>query len=263
MTDDPRIKQIYKLIQKGNLILKNALDNPSSFPISPFSIWVAEIVQFMIDNIGTDNAYFSLFAESVASEKKRSVVYPSSYHIGLGIGILHSLLEYLNEHPDFSKSKNVNPINQIEMICNNFHLIARQLRARREGRSTLEIEDEYDVQDLFHSILWLFFADIRPEEYTPSYAGGSSRMDFLLKKEKIAVETKMTRKGKGTEDNRIGQELLLDIERYQEHPDCATLICFVYDPGGRVGNPLGITTDLMKKNTTKLKIRVFIRPTGY
>jgi hypothetical protein len=24
------------------------------------------------------------------------------------------------------------------------------------------------------------FDDIRPEEYTPSYAGGSSRIDFLL-----------------------------------------------------------------------------------
>ena len=34
---------------------------------------------------------------------------------------------------------------------------------------------------------WFFdfaFDDIRPEEYTPSYAGGSSRIDFLLKDEK-------------------------------------------------------------------------------
>ena len=42
------------------------------------------------------------------------------------------------------------------------------------------MEDEYDVQDLFHALLTIYFEDIRKEEWSPSYAGGASRMDFLL-----------------------------------------------------------------------------------
>jgi hypothetical protein len=49
---------------------------------------------------------------------------------------------------------------------------------RHDGRPTLGVGDEYDVQDLLHALLRLFFDDIRPEERTPSYAGESTRMDF-------------------------------------------------------------------------------------
>ena len=57
------------------------------------------------------------------------------------------------------------------------------------------MEDEYDVQGLLHALLHLYFNDIRAEEWTPSYAAGSSRIDFLLKNERIIVETKKTRRG--------------------------------------------------------------------
>ncbi|ODS32894.1 MAG: hypothetical protein SCARUB_02000 [Candidatus Scalindua rubra] len=69
-------------------------------------------------------------------------------------------------------------------ICKKFHFVARQLRNRFNNRPTLEIEDEYDVQDLLHSLLKIYFDDIRVEEWVPSYAGSSSRIDFLLKKGK-------------------------------------------------------------------------------
>ena len=59
----------------------------------------------------------------------------------------------------------------------------------------MEVDDEYDVQYLTHALLLLDFEDVRPEEWTPSYAGGSSRMDFLMKAEKIVLEVKKTRKG--------------------------------------------------------------------
>ena len=85
----------------------------------------------------------------------------------------------------------------IKQICTRFHLVARQLRKRHDDRSTLDISDEYDVQDLLHSLLCLFFDDIRSEEGTPSYAGQSSRMDFLLKNESIVIEVKKTRQGLG------------------------------------------------------------------
>ena len=141
-------------------------------------------------------------------------------------------------------------------IFDRFLLVARQLRNRHSDRATLEVNDEYDVQDLLHSLLRLYFSDIRTEEWTPSYAGSSSRMDFLLKNEKAIIETKMIRVG--LTQKVLGEQLLIDIEKYKKHPDCDTLLCFVYDPQGLIGNPRGIENDLKKKE--RPKVEVFIRP---
>ncbi len=65
------------------------------------------------------------------------------------------------------------------------------MRCRYENRETLKIEDEYDVQDLLHALLLLYFDDVRAEDY----AGKSSRMDFLLKNERVVIEVKKTRLG--------------------------------------------------------------------
>ena len=45
---------------------------------------------------------------------------------------------------------------------------------------------------LLHALLLLYFDDIRAEEWTPSYAGKSARMDFLLKNEGVVIEVKKT-----------------------------------------------------------------------
>jgi len=82
----------------------------------------------------------------------------------------------------------------LENIFNNFHSYVNQLKNRHDKRAPLEIDDEYDVQDALHAILKLHFKDIREEEYTPSYAGSSSRVDFLLKEEQIVIEVKKLEK---------------------------------------------------------------------
>jgi hypothetical protein len=121
----------------------------------------------------------------------------------------------------------------------------------------LEVDDEYDVQELLHALLVLEFDDVRPEEWTPSYAGGSSRMDFRLKKERIVVEVKRTRPtltARGVRD-----QLLIDIGCYQAHPDCDLLFCFVYDPDGRISNPRGFENDL-SNSSSGLAVHVLVRP---
>jgi hypothetical protein len=95
----------------------------------------------------------------------------------------------------------------IVKLINSFHIIARQLINRYDKRDSLIINDEYDVQDLLNSLLHIEFDDVRPEEYTPSYAGSSTRMDFLLKNEKIVIEVKK----------------ILDSQHYKAHPDCKHL----------------------------------------
>jgi len=150
-------------------------------------------------------------------------------------------------------------VDQIQVLCDRFHLVARQISTRHDNRSTIEINDEYDVQDLFHSLLRLFYEDIRDEEWAPSYAGGASRMDFLLPEEETVIEIKKTRDG--LKEKQLGEQLIVDIEKYQSHPQCKKLVCFVYDPEEKIKNPRGIERDLNRSGDT-LEVVVMIRPSG-
>lgn len=176
------------------------------------------------------------------------------------ISVLESLIdeviEYWEDEPE-SHIQELSAIDKVELLIRRFHKVARQLRSRHASRNTIEIEDEYDVQDLFHSLLRIYFDDVRGEEYTPSYAGAASRVDFLLKEEKIIIEIKKTRPGLSAKE--VGEQLIIDSQRYQAHPDCNTLVCFVYDPEGRVANPRGIENDLTKE-LNGVPVTVFITP---
>lgn len=158
----------------------------------------------------------------------------------------------------------VNPISRpitydkiLENIFNHFHIVAKQLKRRFNNRGTIELNDEYDVQDLLHALLKLHFDDVRPEEWTPSYAGGNKRMDFLIKDEEIAIEVKMTRKG--LKDKEVGDQLIIDIANYQKHPNCKKLYCFVYDKDEIIRNPRGLEKDL-EMASSEIAIKAFIRP---
>ena len=173
--------------------------------------------------------------------------------------ILESMIQEIEDYWD---DNNINqPIifasDNIKILCDRFHLFARQLKSRHGSRNTIEINDEYDVQDLFHALLNLYFDDIRDEEWTPSYAGGASRVDFLLKKEQTVIEIKKTREK--LTDKEVGEQLIIDITKYKSHSDCKTLICFVYDPERRIKNPRGLENDLSKP-TDGMIVQVFIRP---
>lgn len=145
----------------------------------------------------------------------------------------------------------------VEKILKRFHKVVVQLRTRRDTRPPLKMEDEYDVQYLLHALLLVSFDDVRPEETGPSVAGARPRVDFLLKAEQIVIEVKKTRESLSTKD--LANELFADIARYQAHPDCATLICFIYDPDGRVSNVSGFTSDI-QMTASKMPVRVHVVP---
>lgn len=168
---------------------------------------------------------------------------------------IHDRLELYPESEGSNSKALINSIDNIEKLFARFHSVARQLRQRHDDRPTLDINDEYDVQDLLHGLLKVYFDDIRPEEWTPSYAGGCTRMDFLLKAEKIVVEVKKTRSKLGAKE--IGSELADDILRYRSHPDCKTLVCFVYDPEERILNPRGLEHDLSQP-VGELQVKVYV-----
>jgi hypothetical protein len=250
-------ERLEQLIQKGNTVLSTHTPNPPNvigFPTlnnEQFTAWQTQTLSYLQSNLPSDNQYFKSFVSNVKRGYKSDV--------NKGIGILKSLLEDMN----LGLFKNnpieefVDPSNSLLTIIERFHLVVRQLRNRYDSRNTLDVNDEYDVQNLLHSLLILHFDDIRAEEWTPSYAGKSSRMDFLLKDYKIIIEVKKTRSNLKTRE--VGSQLIEDIARYKVHPDCETLICFVYDPEGLIGNPRGLENDL-SSDDNNLKVRVYIRP---
>lgn len=136
----------------------------------------------------------------------------------------------------------VDAIQVVLQIGGRFKTVSRQLRQRHSNRDTLEVKDEYDFQDLFHALLRLFFDDVRAEEWTPSYAGGNKRTDFLVPAHSLAIELKHSRRSMTTKD--LGDQLVIDIANYKAHPSVRIIVCLVFDPDGYVVNPAGIEADL-------------------
>lgn len=119
---------------------------------------------------------------------------------------------------------------------------------RRKGSQQLCFSSEYDIQDLLHALLRSWISDIRPEEFCPSYGGSNTRMDFLLPAHGLVIETKRVR-DKGHAE-KIGDELIIDIEHYRKHPKADHLWCVIYDPDLYISNPKGIVNDLEGMRST-------------
>jgi hypothetical protein len=149
------------------------------------------------------------------------------------------------------------PVELVKTLCCRFHSVARQLRLRGEYRATISVEDEIDVQDLLHALLRIQFDDIGADEWTPSYSGGAPRTTFLLNDNRLAVIVKRTRPGLNAKD--LTDQLRIDTERYRSHDRCTTLLCFMYDPDGRIGNPRGLEASLTSVNDSFV-IDVLVAP---
>lgn len=216
-------------------------------------VWVAEVEDFILFNYGNNSSPWRIFErfsiESINGNDEDAFE-------GAKATIISSLKSCLRIEPR-KATASLDKDKSLVNIFDKFHAVAKQLRNRYNGRNTLDIVDEYDVQDLLHALLRLYFEDVRCEEWTPSYAGGSSRMDFLLKEEKTVIEVKKT--GKGLSDKELGKQLIEDKEKYKSHPDCKKLVCFTYDPEGRIINPKGIQNDL-NRHEHEFEVQVIIKP---
>jgi hypothetical protein len=154
----------------------------------------------------------------------------------------------------------------LERIFFRFDRIYRQLQDRHDNRPTIKIDDEYDVQDLLHALLHLYFADIRSEVTLPQFAGQNSRVDFVLKQEKIMIEVKIIsqkeekKTSPKTKDKQLGTQLIDDIPRYKQYQDASTLIFFIYDPDNLMSNPQGIIDDIETHSNNDFLVKVFIYP---
>lgn len=161
------------------------------------------------------------------------------------------------ESPHPMKPDNVQEL--LMILLRGLRRAMHPLTHRRKGAQPLSFSSEYDVQDLLHSMLRPWISDLRPEEFTPSYAGSSTRMDFLLPAHSLVIELKFVRDR--AHGKRIGDELIVDIEHYRRHPACNNLWCVVYDPEHLLTNAEGLRTDLEGVRRTKdgeLMVKVLV-----
>jgi hypothetical protein len=227
---------------------------------------VTELIDLLKDHVPGSGQHISLIANSYnegISNWLNSSSYASVEEIRSVVGAVITRIE---RNPALFEAApgpiNTNPdegvlLDSLDRIVRRFHGVAVQLRSRHSDRPTLDIQDEYDVQDLMHALLRLDFDDVRPEEWVPSYAGSASRTDFLLPQIDTVIEIKKTRPGLNAKA--VGEQLIIDIARYKKHPQCRRLVCFVYDPEGRVANPTGIENDL-NQGDHGIEVKVSILP---
>ncbi len=145
----------------------------------------------------------------------------------------------------------------LRKVCSRFHIVARQLRLRKEYRATLEVEDDYDAQDLFFALLRLQFDEVGSEDWVPRYSDGATRTAFLLNKGSLVAVVKKTRPGLTTRE--IQDQLRIDMERFSSQRGHAVLFCFVYDPEGRIGNPTGFEAEVTSVGS-RYRVELVVAP---
>ncbi len=240
---------LHDLISAGKSAIHNSITSNEEYLFcegKAFREWLALSMRFMEQNYPNEKETVRFVELAQNADGKFLSVAEN----------LISILEALEAIP--SKPKETPVAETIFKICENFYLFDTSMRRRRAGKPKFVIDDEYDLQDALRSILKLFVLDVRSEEYVPSYAGGNSRVDFRLPEHGIIIETKMA--SNQLKDKKLGEELMIDYQRYQELSACNHLICFIYDRDLNIDNPHGLIADLERMNNSSMKITVIISP---
>lgn len=129
------------------------------------------------------------------------------------------------------KFVNKSPDEVVRCVLENFtNSIQKIIKERRKDHPTFVITDEYDVQDILYVILKSIFPNMREEDPIPKVGAKSTKIDLLIREEKILVEVKMIKEKDLTETQFI-EQLKIDFESYHQCKWLRKLFCFVYDPG--------------------------------
>lgn len=118
----------------------------------------------------------------------------------------------------------------VREILNNFsNAIQKIIKNRRKDHPNFEIEDEYDVQDILYVILKSVFPNLRDEDAIGKVGAKTTKIDLIIREERILVEVKMI-KEKDSNETHFIEQLKVDFESYHECKWLGKLFCFVYDP---------------------------------
>jgi len=169
-----------ELILEGESILEKqwviAITNEMCVDRARFVAWHAECLDVLRRVVDEGSSYIA------ALPTHYTVVHFNRAHSAMEVvNVLKKVRNGLESGfivPEESRSPATLPI--LDRLFCRFSGVARQLHSRRADRPGLEIKDEYDVQYLLHALLRIWFDDVRIEEWTPSYAGRSSRVGGVV-----------------------------------------------------------------------------------
>lgn len=150
------------------------------------------------------------------------------------------------------------PLKRLVKMLERLPRVSRSIakKNRYEKRATLEVADEYDVQDLMQGVLQIDFDDVRPEVWCPNYAGTNTRTDFLLPAEGILIEAKHTKNANA--QIKVVEELIIDIARYKTYPGVKHMVCAIWDTEHHLKNPAALKSDLEQNNAGFVTVVVMV-----
>lgn len=250
------------ITQGERMISQKGLDNSASNIVQRNNILIATRVSLGNVSINKLDIAINQDITGIIVTDRTPDSYWTKLHLEtLGSAEVH-LKAYLADLQQSSKEETVEentqtPLKTLEFLFKKFHVVAKGLTKRHDSRTTLRINDEYDIQDLLRSLMMLYFDDIRIEQWTPGYASKSVKMDFLLNREQIVVECKMTRFNHN--ERKISDELIVDIARYVKDARCKKLVCLIYDPGDFIENK-SVLSDLEDKSNSAFSVHIYVVP---
>jgi len=116
-----------------------------------------------------------------------------------------------------------------DILSNFSNAIQKIIKNRRKDHPHFIIEDEYDVQDILYVILKSVFPNLRDEDAIGKVGAKTTKIDLIIREERILVEVKMI-KAKDSNETHFIEQLKADFESYHECKWLRKLFCFVYDP---------------------------------
>jgi len=205
--------------------------------------WLEEIDNEFFSGLDSIQLPELIESQSFYNKSNVNIGYPAQSRSNIQAAI-ENAFEYISSYEaiNFIKTETsevtIENTDLIKRIFRNWSKMITSLKSHRKDIAQIQVTNEYEMQYLLEGVLRLFFDDVRPETYTPNYANSSNRTDFLLPKQKILIETKMTRVG--LDARKLSEELIIDKEHYRKHPSIEIILCLIYDPERRIKNPEGL-----------------------
>jgi hypothetical protein len=245
--DGPPVERTFAL----NALIEEAID--PDFADSPQLKNLIDLNRLPTRHFLAGDEEAKRFADGDHTSLKQSLAEKIDLIAKLGRLLIEGDLQTKNAGPRISfAGTTLDSIKIATSIAENLRAVARPLVDRRANRPAIVLNDEYDYQDLYHSMLRIFFRDVRAEEFSPSVAGANSRIDFVLPPVNLAIELKDAAK---LNDKAIGDQLLADVERYASHPTARHLVCLIFDYQAKLKNPAALESGLTKRHS-KLGVTV-------
>jgi hypothetical protein len=149
-----------------------------------------------------------------------------------------------------------NAISDVELVCNNFCSVVRELRRRSDKGTVLDIDTAEDMLYLFRSLLRLYFDAIFEERWETIHK--TNQMALLLHSEKKALVVKKA--NRNMTDRDLMNDFLDAINHFSHSNEYTSLYYFIYDPELRISQPLYLENQLSALNKNSLNVKIFVRP---